>query len=81
MLCDTVYRFRANPSHVIPEYLEIALSSPSVQEAINSKKAGINESGVSLTHSRLGSVQIPVPDLATQQEAVSVLAARHDDAG
>ena len=66
MVCDTVYRFRCDESKVLPAYLEIALNAPSVVEAIDALKAGINESGVSLTHSKLGGVRIPLPPLSHQ---------------
>jgi type I restriction enzyme, S subunit len=67
MLCDTVYRFRCDESSVTPDYLELALNSPSVVRAIDRQKAGINESGVSLTHGRLGVVSVPVPTILEQQ--------------
>jgi type I restriction enzyme S subunit len=71
MVCDTVYRFRCNESQVVPRYLELALNSPSVVEAIDRQKAGINESGVSLTHDKLGVVNIPVPSLSEQTQIVA----------
>lgn len=69
MVCDTVYRFRCDESKVIPGYLELALNSPSVVEAIDRQKSGINESGVSLTHDKLGGILIPLPPL-TEQELI-----------
>jgi type I restriction enzyme S subunit len=71
MVCDTVYRFRCDESRVVPVYLELALNSPSVVEAIDRQKAGISESGVSLTHDKLGGVLIPVPSLAEQSRIVA----------
>jgi type I restriction enzyme S subunit len=71
MVCDTVYRFRCHESLVAPSYLEIALNSPNVVHAIDRQKAGINESGVSLTHDKLGSVLIPLPPLAEQTRIVA----------
>ena len=70
MLCDTVYRFRCDESSVTPDYLELALNSPSVVRAIDRQKAGINESGVSLTHGRLGVVSVPVPTIPEQRLVV-----------
>ena len=70
MVCDTVYRFRCHEDQVVPSYLELALNSPSVVEAIDRQKAGINESGVSLTHDKLGGVLIPLPPLAEQKRIV-----------
>lgn len=71
MVCDTVYRFRCDESKVVPEYLEIALNAPSVVNAIDREKAGINESGVSLTHAKLGGIEIPVPPLDDQSVIVA----------
>jgi type I restriction enzyme S subunit len=71
MVCDTVYRFRCDETRVHPGYLELALNSPRVVEAIDMRKAGINESGVSLTHDKLGSVVIPVPPLEEQGQIVA----------
>lgn len=71
MVCDTVYRFRCDESKVLPEYLEIALNAPSVVNAIDRQKAGINESGVSLTHAKLGGIEIPVPSLEEQSVIVA----------
>jgi type I restriction enzyme, S subunit len=71
MVCDTVYRFRCDESRVMPAYLEIALNSPFVVDAIDREKAGISESGVSLTHDKLGTVSIPVPPHNEQRQIVS----------
>lgn len=71
MVCDTVYRFRCDEGRVLPRYLELALNSPSVVEAIDRQKAGINESGVRLTHDKLGVVLIPVAPLAEQKRIVT----------
>ena len=71
MVCDTVYRFRCDESKVQPEYLEIALNAPKVVDAIDRHKAGISESGVSLTHDKLGSVLIPLPSREAQVAIVA----------
>ena len=71
MVCDTVYRFRCDESKVVPEYLEIALNAPSVVQAIDRQKAGISESGVSLTHQKLGGIAIPVPSREAQHRIVA----------
>jgi type I restriction enzyme S subunit len=71
MVCDTVYRFRCDESKVQPEYLEIALNAPKVVDAIDRYKAGISESGVSLTHDKLGSVLIPLPSREAQAKIVA----------
>ncbi len=71
MVCDTVYRFRCDESKVQPEYLEIALNAPKVVDAIDRHKAGISESGVSLTHDKLGSVLIPLPSREAQAAIIA----------
>lgn len=68
MVCDTVYRFRCRESQVLPEYLELALNSPTVIEEINKRKSGISESGLSLTHKKIGEVLIPTP--AREEQSV-----------
>jgi type I restriction enzyme S subunit len=71
MVCDTVYRFRCDVSVVKAEYLEVALNAPKVVDAIDRLKAGISESGVNLTHNKLGGVLIPLPALEHQAEIVA----------
>jgi type I restriction enzyme S subunit len=71
MVCDTVYRFRCDESVVKAEYLELALNAPKVVDAIDHLKAGISESGVSLTHNKLGGVLIPLPPLEHQAKIVA----------
>ena len=66
MICDTVYRIRPNTEMVRPHYMAIAMSSPSVAADIDRAKAGISESGVSLTHDRLGAIKVPIPSLEEQ---------------
>jgi type I restriction enzyme S subunit len=70
MMCDTVYRFRANEQRMDPEYLALALNSPHVVQAIDRKKSGISESGISLNHARVRSVQIPVPPSKEMQRRI-----------
>jgi type I restriction enzyme S subunit len=67
MVCDTVYRFRCRESSVNPAYLELALNSPQIVSEIDRLKSGINDSGVSLTHEKLGGVLLPIPPLAEQE--------------
>jgi type I restriction enzyme S subunit len=76
MICDTVYRFRCRQDFVLPKYFELALNSPQVVQAIDRQKSGINESGVSLTHEKLGNVTIPLPPLAEQHQIVAEVEAR-----
>jgi type I restriction enzyme S subunit len=71
MVCDTVYRFRCQESRVNPAYLELALNSPQAVSEIDRRKSGINDSGVSLTHEKLGTVLLPIPPLPEQQRIVA----------
>ncbi len=71
MVCDTVYRFRCRPEIVNADFLEIVLNSPSVVEAIDRKKCGISDSGVSLTHQKLYEITFDLPPLEMQLEIVS----------
>ena len=73
MVCDTVYRFRCIEEKVNPLYLELALNSPDVLRAIDRQKAGISESGLSLTHTKIGTVEISLCSLPEQQEIVRLL--------
>lgn len=68
MICDTVYRLRLNPYFARPHFMAIVMSSPTVSAAIDAAKAGISESGVSLTHDRLGAVRVPLPSLEIQDQ-------------
>jgi type I restriction enzyme, S subunit len=70
MLCDTVYRFRCNESVVLPEYLELALNSPSIVNEIDKRKSGTSDSGISLNHKQLYSLPLPVPRRKQDQEAI-----------
>lgn len=76
MVCDTVYRFRCQESRVNPAYLELALNSPHAVSEIDRRKSGINDSGVSLTHEKLGTVLLSIPSLPEQQRIVTELERR-----
>jgi len=73
MVCDTVYRFRCDPEIVNAMYLEIALNSPAVMQAIDRQKSGISDSGVSLTHEKLYAIPIPLPSLEDQANIVRIV--------
>ncbi len=73
MICDTVYRFRCKVESVQPRYLELALNSPKIVAEIDKRKSGINDSGVSLTHQKLGDVIIPLPTLVEQNAIVEAV--------
>ncbi|MCA2993951.1 restriction endonuclease subunit S [Gemmatimonas sp.] len=67
MICDTVYRIRLKSERARPHFMAIVMSSPTVSSAIDRAKAGISESGLSLTHDRLGAVLVPLPPLDAQE--------------
>jgi type I restriction enzyme S subunit len=67
MICDTVYRIRLKAEMARPHFMAIAMSSTMVAAAIDRAKAGISESGLSLTHDRLGAVLVPLPPLGVQE--------------
>lgn len=72
MLCDTVYRFRANEDLILPEYLELALNSPRVVADIDRRKSGISDSGISLNHRKIQNVCVPLPrDISEQRKIVA----------
>lgn len=71
MVCDTVYRFRCKEEIIAPSYLEFVLNTPPIVTAIDRKKSGISDSGVSLTHDKLGEIEIPLPPLAEQTRIVA----------
>ena len=79
MLCDTVYRFRCDEQRVVPEYLELALNSPSVVSELDKKKSGISDSGISLNHGKVKSTQIMLPnELTDQKNIVDTVSAKMD---
>jgi type I restriction enzyme S subunit len=78
MVCDPVYRFRCIEAKVHPLYSELALNSPDVLRAIDRQKAGISESGLSLTHTKIGAVEIPLCSIPEQQEIVRLLDAQFE---
>jgi len=67
MLCDTVYRFKGVQSIVTPEYLELVLNTPGALKQIDTRKSGINDSGISLNHGRIRSIILPVPNSIQMQ--------------
>lgn len=70
MLSDKMYRLRPDVEAIDPEYLSLFLSSPSARRTLDNLKTGISDSGVNLTHDRLLTLMIPVPDRPLQSELV-----------
>lgn len=81
MVCDTVYKVRVVEELVRPYFLSIAMSEPSVVAQIDAAKAGINDSGVSLTHDRLGAVRVRVPPLRRQEEIEALVDSTLEEEG
>lgn len=71
MISGKMYRFRANPSLLTPEYLECFLQSEAARNAIDKMKTGGSESGLNLTHERFRALQVPVPSLDEQRQIVA----------
>lgn len=77
MLCDTVYRFRCDDLIVFAPFLELALNAPQKLREIDKLKSGISDSGISLNHGKVRSIQISFPtSCAEQAEIVSRLEAK-----
>jgi type I restriction enzyme, S subunit len=70
MLCDTVYRFKSNGDIVTPEYLELVLNTPGALKQIDSRKSGINDSGISLNHGRIKTISLPIPHSIEMQNDI-----------
>lgn len=66
MLSDKMYRMRPKATIVDPTYLELYLSSPRAERALDLLKTGISESGLNLTQDRLLSMEIPLPSMSQQ---------------
>lgn len=79
MLCDTVYRFRCNEEIIYPDYLELALNSPSIVAELDRRKSDISDSGISLNHGKIKSIKIPkVGGLDEQRKLVESIREKLD---
>ena len=72
LLCDKVYRLRA-AALIPPEFLELALNSPLLLDAIERQKTGISDSGVNLTQENFVQIPVPLPPVAEQRRIVEEL--------
>lgn len=70
MICDKVYRARVDCKIVMPEYFELVLNSPQIQDELEQLKTGINDSGVNLTQTKFLKLEMPFPLLEEQKEIV-----------
>lgn len=73
MICDKVYRFRANVTVALPEYLELVLNAPSVTIRINELKTGISDSGVNITQQNFRELEIALPSLEMQKKIIATV--------
>ncbi|WOX53882.1 restriction endonuclease subunit S [Aeromonas sp. CD] len=70
MICDKVYRIRTNVKHLLPQYLNWCLNSPTYLSYIEELKTGISESGMNMTQSKLNGLVINLPQVEEQTEIV-----------
>ena len=70
MMSGKMYRFRPNPLVLNPHFLSNFIRSGDTQMRIDAMKTGINDSGLNLTHSRFGKLQIVIPPLNEQNRIV-----------
>ena len=71
MISGKMYRFRANPERIRPEYLEAFLQSETARQAIDRMKTGISDSGLNLTHDRFRQLVIPLVPIDEQQRIIA----------
>jgi type I restriction enzyme S subunit len=70
MICDKVYRFRANETTVLARFLVLALNTPTMIEHIDTLKTGISDSGVNLSQEKFFNLTVPIPPILEQHEIV-----------
>ncbi|MEJ6018317.1 restriction endonuclease subunit S [Aeromonas caviae] len=70
MICDKVYRIRTNVKHLLPQYLNWCLNSPTYLSYIEELKTGISESGMNMTQNKLNGLIINLPQVEEQTEIV-----------
>ncbi|MEW9110743.1 MAG: restriction endonuclease subunit S [Cytobacillus gottheilii] len=73
LLCDKAYRIRANMERVLPEFLELALNTPTVIKKLNEMKTGISDSGVNLTQKGFLAIKLSVPSIEEQGEIIRIV--------
>lgn len=70
MLSDKIVRLRLQ-STASPEYVALCLRFPSVQEQFRHSKTGLAESQVNIPREKLLALEVPLPNLEKQTEAVA----------
>ena len=70
MMSGKMYRFRPRPDLLDPQFLSRFIGLHRTQVRIDEMKTGINDSGLNLTHSRFGKLQVVLPPLNEQRRIV-----------
>jgi len=73
MLSGKMYRFRVNERDIDPRFVEAALLSPALVDALDEIKTGISDSGLNLTHSRFRALRIPVAPRPEQERIIAAI--------
>lgn len=76
MMSGKMYRFRPHPDLLDPQFLSRFIGLHRTQVRIDEMKTGINDSGLNLTHSRFGKLQVVLPPLNEQRRIVERIEAR-----
>ena len=70
MLCDKMFRFRADPTRMDSEYLLLYLTGPDGLAELEKIKTGSNDSGLRISQRAFENLPIPVPSLEVQRAIV-----------
>lgn len=70
MICDKVYRIRADDSKILPQYLNWCFNSPQYLKVIEKLKTGSSDSGMNMTQKKLKELNISLPSIQEQHEIV-----------
>ena len=70
MLCDKVYRLRANRTVADLTFLALMLNTPQSIEMLEQMKTGISDSGLNLTQAKFLDLRLPKVSLTEQREIV-----------
>ncbi|MEU8778963.1 hypothetical protein [Streptomyces sp. NPDC048606] len=72
---DLMMRLTPDPEICLPEYLELALRTPTLRRAVQAGARGTSESMVKISSELVESLDVPVPSLEAQRRAVRAVAA------
>ncbi len=79
MMSGKMYRLRAHPEVLDPQFLSCFIRMSDTQIRIDAMKTGINDSGLNLTHSRFGKLPVIVPPLNEQKRIVEKIEMLFDE--